>query len=60
MSNMKDRSRNDRLLEISHRMNELSVARGRLLARLRPITNELANLRKEFERILQQESTNAE
>lgn len=49
------RERTDRLLQISHRIAELSVNRGRLLARLRPITNELANLRREQEKLLKEQ-----
>lgn len=44
----------DRILRISHSIAELSVKRGRLQARLRPITNELANLRRELEKLLKE------
>lgn len=50
-----DRSkRRDEVLKTVHRMNQLSVTRGRLLARLRPVSAELANLRKQLETLLQE------
>ena len=48
-------TRQDRILILVAKMNKLSVQRGRLLARLRPISDELANLRKEFEKLLMEE-----
>ena len=50
---IKDKTKAEHILFISNRIARLSIQKGRLQARLRPVSNELANLRKELEKLLE-------
>lgn len=47
-------SRSDRILELARDIARLSFRRGQLLARLRPISNELANKRRELDKLVKE------